>query len=574
MSTTQTKLSKLIDTKNEIRQTLILLGVNVPIDTPFANYPDFMDGLGDIEVTETTTDQDLLQLLDLYKWLGSAEYEDHTYTDEEIQAVHDLLDKINNGEPEPEEELPEITEPYLMVTAGRTIYYPGDTFSLDGYIIKLVYPDGNIVDITEQCTFTPTTPLTIASESVTISCTIDDVTFEYIQEVNIHKLLEYIDTTGSQYIKSGITPSSVSRIDVSFEAKTVDGNWRTVFYTELNSSPYNGVGLRVNTSKQLGFQHGANAGLAPISATANLKYNIEWYRTSDTVTINGVSYSMPSAGAMVNTEWYIFANNVAGSPAQYGVMRLYYLKFYDLDGNLIRDFRPYRDFDDVVCLRDLVEEQNIYNNGSGTFIAGDLISDDSGDSEDDVNHTELEYIQSSGSQYIDTGIYPDGTTKYELKIKNSTRNGVLFGAYNTTWETGSGLYTNVATSGQYDWVHYNSNTNTTHVSERDADILIDKGRLTINGTMYLNAATKSFTTNRTLYIFAGNMNGKVEQPTAYQLCYFKIYNSDILVRDFIPVSDINGTVCLFDKVTKSYFYNIGSGTFIAGPEKIVEEVEE
>lgn len=370
MSTTQTKLNKLIDTKNEIRQTLILLGVDVPIDTPFANYPDFMDGLGNIEITETTTDQDLLQLLDLYKWLGSAEYEDHTYTDEEIQAVHDLLDRINNGEPEPEEELPEITEPYLMVTAGRTVYYPGDTFSLDGYIIKMVYPDGSVVDVTEQCTFTPTTALTTATESVTISCIIDDVVFEYIQEVNIHKLLEYIDTTGSQYIKTGVIPSSVSRIDVSFEAKTVDGNWRTIFYTELSSSPYNGVGLRVNTSKQLGFQNGYGVSLAPISAAANTRYDIEWHRTSDTLTINGVSYSMVSAGTMVSTEWYLFANNVAGTPAQYGILRVYELKFYDLDGNLMKHYVPIKDFDGVACLRDLVSETYARNAGSGVFTAG------------------------------------------------------------------------------------------------------------------------------------------------------------------------------------------------------------
>lgn len=370
MSTTQEKLTRLIETKSNIRQKIISLGINVPVNTPFKDYPSLIEQLGGAEFLETTTDQDLLQLLDLYRWLGTAEYEDHLYTDEEIQAVHDLLDRINNGEPEPEEELPEITEPYLMVTAGRTIYYPGDTFSLDGYIVKLIYPDGNIVDVTEQCTFTPTTPLTTANESVTISFTTDNVTFEYIQEVNIHRLLEYIDTTGSQYIKSGITPSSVSRIDVSFEAKTVDGSWRTIFFTELNGSPYNGVGLRVDTSRQIAFNNGYGSGLNPISATANTKYDIEWYRTSDTIVINGVSYSMAAAGAMVNTEWYIFANNVAGSPTQYGIMRLYSLKFYDLDGNLMKHYVPIKDFDGVACLRDLVSETYVRNAGSGTFIAG------------------------------------------------------------------------------------------------------------------------------------------------------------------------------------------------------------
>ena len=99
--TTQAKLNRLIETKSNIRQKIISLGVDVPINTPFKDYPGLIDQLGGAKFLETTTDQDLLQLLDLYRWLGTAEYEDHLYTDKEIQNIHVLLDKINNGEPEP-----------------------------------------------------------------------------------------------------------------------------------------------------------------------------------------------------------------------------------------------------------------------------------------------------------------------------------------------------------------------------------------------------------------------------------------------------------------------------------------
>lgn len=176
----------------------------------------------------------------------------------------------------------------------------------------------------------------------------------------------------------------------------------------------------------------------------------------------------------------------------------------------------------------------------------------------------VEYIESTGTQYIDTGYCPNGNTRYELKIKNNSRNGVLFGAYNTTWETGSGLYTNVATSGQHDWLHYNSNTNTGHTSEVNNEILMDKGRLIINGGTYLTAETKTFTVNKPLYIFAGNMGGVLEQPTAYQLYYFKIYDNNVLVRDFKPCKDGVGVYCLYDKVEKRYYYNQGTGSFLGG----------
>lgn len=96
--TTQAKLTRLIDTKLDIRQAIISVGVDVPNDTPFADYGDLIRQLTGIEIEETTTDQDLLQLVDLYQWLGTANYVEHVYSDEEIASVHALLDLIIEGE--------------------------------------------------------------------------------------------------------------------------------------------------------------------------------------------------------------------------------------------------------------------------------------------------------------------------------------------------------------------------------------------------------------------------------------------------------------------------------------------
>ena len=46
---------------------------------------------------------------------------------------------------------------------------------------------------------------------------------------------------------------------------------------------------------------------------------------------------------------------------------------------------------------------------------------------------------------------------------------------------------------------------------------------------------------------------------------FKIYDNDTLVRDFIPVLDDNGIPCMYDKVEDKFYYNMGTGQFIAGP---------
>ena len=48
--------------------------------------------------------------------------------------------------------------------------------------------------------------------------------------------------------------------------------------------------------------------------------------------------------------------------------------------------------------------------------------------------------------------------------------------------------------------------------------------------------------------------------------YRWIYESNgVKIRDFVPVLDMNGTPCMFDKVEQKFYYNQGTGDFIAGP---------
>lgn len=182
-------------------------------------------------------------------------------------------------------------------------------------------------------------------------------------------------------------------------------------------------------------------------------------------------------------------------------------------------------------------------------------------------YVELEYIESTGTQYIDTKYNPNGNTKIEFAFLDSKTTGVMFGSYNTGWDDGVGLYTNALEDGDY-WYHYLGNHNTLAKYKNSAIIKADKGTVLINNSVVFEYETKSFSVNYPMYIFAGNFAGNnVEQPTSYKLLYFKIYDDEVLVRDFIPVKDYKGTPCLYDKVEGKYYYNQGTGEFIAGPIK-------
>lgn len=105
------------------------------------------------------------------------------------------------------------------------------------------------------------------------------------------------------------------------------------------------------------------------------------------------------------------------------------------------------------------------------------------------------------------------------------------------------------------------------------DVIIDNNKIDYklaSSDTYRNAITRravTFQTNYNLYMFAENFRGSVSSFSRMRLYYVQIYESGSLIRDLIPcVRTADKKVCLYDKVSDTYFYNQGSGTFIAGPE--------
>lgn len=202
------------------------------------------------------------------------------------------------------------------------------------------------------------------------------------------------------------------------------------------------------------------------------------------------------------------------------------------------------------------------------------------DKDTNIGYTRLEYIESTGTQYINTEYKPNSNTQYEMNYSNNTGVGVLFGAYNSTWENGSGLYTNedATNNGNTFFFHYNGNHNTYIVSigVQNANVMIDRSQIIINGNNadFKDGAvpTTSFIVNQPLYIFCGNMGGAIEQPVTMRLHDFIIKENNVELRHFIPVrSNITTELGLFDIVEQKFYPNAGTDKFIAGPEILPED---
>lgn len=181
------------------------------------------------------------------------------------------------------------------------------------------------------------------------------------------------------------------------------------------------------------------------------------------------------------------------------------------------------------------------------------------------------YIESSGTQYIDTGIVPDSTTDYNITfaLHSVHQTAAILGSrtaedstdsYNLWLHKHEGMeryklrFDSNGTTGQYFDLPVNEWKKVNAVKSGNTITMSSNGQ-----TMSKTISTDLTGTN-SIYIFSQNQSNTSESRKASMKLYdFKIYKAGALVRDYVPVLDQNGTACLYDKVSSSYFYNAGSG---------------
>lgn len=195
------------------------------------------------------------------------------------------------------------------------------------------------------------------------------------------------------------------------------------------------------------------------------------------------------------------------------------------------------------------------------------------------NYTQIEYIESTGSQYIDAGIIAKPSTGIyaDFQATNVSSNQYYFGTLETTSST-SGLSYNFYRNSSNQWAYcYNNgtgsfistgvgcNTNRHTLNfnkDNDLALKMDNGS-TINITLQGSPTDNS---NVNFYIFARGHSAGGFSTGRMKLYSFKMYENKNLTRDFIPVKDSNNVACLYDKITNTFYYNQGTGTFTAGGE--------
>lgn len=188
-------------------------------------------------------------------------------------------------------------------------------------------------------------------------------------------------------------------------------------------------------------------------------------------------------------------------------------------------------------------------------------------------YTQLEYIKSSGTQYIDTNFIPNQDTRVVCKCTcpslSSSSNFVFGGRISSS----SIKFSFGSTSTSY-YVGYGigSTIKCTKISVSNNILNIDanksKWTITTDSTTELTSTTYStFTSPVSLCLFACNTNGTINYGSV-KIYSFQLYDNGVLIRNFIPCKNANNIIGMYDGVNNVFYSNSGTGSFVAGPVSI------
>lgn len=190
-------------------------------------------------------------------------------------------------------------------------------------------------------------------------------------------------------------------------------------------------------------------------------------------------------------------------------------------------------------------------------------------------YQQVEYIQMTGTQWIDTGHKADGYTgiaaTFQFTSVTPTQQ-VLFGS----GSSGGLVYTFYINSGGGWSYAYNNNSgnwvsilNGANTNKHSIEFNITRGKLTFDTQREF---TLSGTTNDTLTadrIYIGsykNASSLGAQNARVKIYKFDIYWSNDLAQRFIPCyRKSDGVIGMYEPIEKKFYTNAGTGTFGKGP---------
>lgn len=179
-------------------------------------------------------------------------------------------------------------------------------------------------------------------------------------------------------------------------------------------------------------------------------------------------------------------------------------------------------------------------------------------------YTALEYIQSSGTQYIDTGRKPtqdsDITIDFSI-VGGINRSAGIFGSRESASKNNLTLFLDNDAQFIVDFSEYRQHRFIMAASSERTKIRMNKAGAWVNDILqksWSNVANFETPTNGLIFDI-GNNNWTGNKAIMRLYSY-----TDGNAQQLVPCLDANGVPCLYDLIGKTALYNQGTGSFTWG----------
>ncbi len=241
------------------------------------------------------------------------------------------------------------------------------------------------------------------------------------------------------------------------------------------------------------------------------------------------------------------------------------VRYYE-GSQLVRDYVPcYRKADNVIGLYDIINGKFCVNVGTVNYEKGPCVHIPS-------EYQEVEYIESDGNQYINTGYTGNIDTEVNYHGKFLSATGTFFQIFGNNVTSSRALTVNLNITGNAATSRFGNKTaSMSYRVPADAEVTLKLNKNVfgyIDNKGYLQAspidATTSFTTNGTLHLMFVNGDS---YKGASQFYESTIVQAGVVARKYKPVyRKADGVIGVYDVITGTFLTNAGTGTFTKGAD--------
>lgn len=179
-------------------------------------------------------------------------------------------------------------------------------------------------------------------------------------------------------------------------------------------------------------------------------------------------------------------------------------------------------------------------------------------------YKKLEFIETTGTQWIDTGFIPNQDSRIVCEFMWFEGNGI-YGTRTTTSNNNFALRViNRAWQVGYNTVLGSTgiaaDTQNWHIANQNKNLFY------IDGVLGYTHKYVEFKAPKSISLGGINAENKFYYGSGrYRAC--QIYDNGVMVRDFIPCKNDRNEVGMYDMLNAVFYRNAGTGEFVAGEEK-------